>query len=69
MVWALKTLSPYLMYETFTVFTDHAAMHWLLTIDDAIGRLIRWRLHLAEYEFKVKYKKVKMNTEADSLHY
>jgi len=66
-VWALKTLRPYLMYERFTVFTDHAALHWLLTIDDPSGRLIRWRLRLAEFDFEVKYKKGKINTQADAL--
>ena len=66
-VWALKTLRPYLMYEKFTVYTDHAALQWLLTIDDPSGRLIRWRLRLAEYDFEVKYKKGKVNTQADAL--
>ena len=66
-VWALKTLRPYLMYEKFVVYTDHAALHWLLTIDDPSGRLIRWRLRLAEYDFEVKYKKGKANTQADAL--
>ena len=66
-VWALKTLRPYLMYEKFTVYTDHAALHWLLTITDPSGRLIRWRLRLAEYDFEVKYKKGKANTQADAL--
>ena len=55
------------MYERFTVFTDHAALHWLLTIDDPSGRVIRWRLRLAEYDFEVKYRKGKINTQADAL--
>ena len=67
MVSALKTLRPYLMYENFTVFTDHAALHWLLTIDDPNGRIIRWRLRLAEYDFEVKYKKGKINTQEDAF--
>ena len=57
----------YLMYEKFTVFTDHSTLYWLLTIDDPSGRLIRWRLRLAEYDFDVKYKKGKINTEPDAL--
>ena len=66
-VWALKTLRPYLMYEKFVVYTDHAALHWLLTIDDPSGRFIRWRLRLAEFDFEVKYKKGKANTQANAL--
>ena len=66
-VWALKTLRPYLMYERFVVHTDNAALHWLLTIDDPSGRLMRWRLRLAEFDFEVRYKKGKANTQADAL--
>ena len=55
------------MYENFTVFTNHAALHWLLTIDDPSGRLIRWRLRRAEYYFEVKYKKGKINSQEDSF--
>ena len=67
MVWALKTLRPYLMYEKFIVHTDHAALHWLLTINEPSGRLMRWRLRLAEFDFEVKYKKGKANAQADAL--
>ena len=61
-VWALKTLRPYLIYEKFTVYTDHAALGWLLTINDPSGRLMRWRLRLAEYDFNIQYKTGKTNT-------
>lgn len=47
--------------------TDHAALHWLLTIDDTSGRLIRCRLRLAEFDFENKYKKGKINTLVDTL--
>ena len=55
------------MYEKFVVHTDHAALHWLLTINDPSGRLMRWRLRLAEFDFEVKYKKGLLNTQADAL--
>lgn len=66
-VWALKTLRPYLLYETFIVHTDHAALRWLLTIQEPSGRLMRWRLRLAEYNFQVHYKKGPSNVHADAL--
>lgn len=47
--------------------THHASLHWLLIISDPSGRLIRWRLRLAEFEFEVKYKKVRKNQQADAL--
>lgn len=63
-VWALKTLRPYLMYDKFTVYTYHTSFHWLLTINDPSGIFIRCRLRLAEFYFKVKYKKGNANTQA-----
>ena len=66
-VWALKILRPYLMYEKFTVYTDHAALRWLLTICEPSGRLMRWRLRLAEFDFNVQYKRGKLNQQADAL--
>ena len=66
-VWTLKTLRPYLLYEKFTVHTDHAALRWLLTIEEPSGRLMRWRLRLCEYTFTVKYKKGKANVHGDAL--
>lgn len=53
------------MYESFTVFTDHSALHWLLTMDETSERLIRWILCLAEFEFEVKYNKGNINIQAD----
>ena len=66
-VWALKTLRAYLLYEEFTVHTDHSALRWLLTIQEPSGRLMRWRLRLAEYNFQIKYKTGTTNVHADAL--
>lgn len=66
-VWPLKTVRPYLKYETFIVHTERAALHWLLTIDDSSGRLMRWWLRLAKFNFQVKYKKGSSNQQADDL--
>ncbi len=66
-VWALKTLRPYLMYEEFIVHTDHSSLQWLLTIQEPSGRLMRWRLVLAEFNFQIKYKLGRLNTQADAL--
>lgn len=67
LVWAVITLRPYLIYEHFTVQTDHAALGWLLSVTDPSGRLIRWRLRLAEFSFEILYKKGKTNAQADAL--
>ena len=66
-VWALQTLRPYLAFERFTVYTDHNALRWLFNIAEPSGRLMRWRLRLAEFDFEIQHKKGRLNTQADAL--
>ena len=66
-VWALQTLRPYLQGETFVVHSDHAALRWLMEIAEPAGRLMRWRLRLGEFDFRIEYKKGLKNTQADAL--
>ena len=66
-VWALQTLRPYLLYEDFTVYTDHNSLNWLFNITEPSGRLTRWRLRLSEFKFDIKYKKGADNHHADAL--
>lgn len=47
--------------------TNHAALHSFLTINDQIGRLIRWRIRLVEFDFEVNFKKGTANNQADAL--
>lgn len=56
----LKTLTPLLFYEMFILHTEHTALNWFLTIDEPNGHMMRWRLCLAEYEFDVLYKEVRV---------
>jgi len=39
------------------VRTDHERLSWIYLLTAATGRLLRWRLRLAEFDFEVKYKK------------
>ncbi|CDF36773.1 unnamed protein product [Chondrus crispus] len=64
---AVQTLRPYLYGEHFIVHTDHASLRWLMNVTDPSGRLIRWRLRLSEFDFEIKYKKGKANSQADAL--
>lgn len=59
-----STVSP---VRNFVVYPDHAALHWLLTISDPSGRLVRWRLRLAEYDFQIKYKTGASSAQTDAL--
>ena len=54
-VWSVLHLRPYLEGTRFTVRTDHHALNWLLQSTSIEGRLARWRLRLAEYDFYIQY--------------
>ncbi|KAL6335789.1 hypothetical protein AAG906_039552 [Vitis piasezkii] len=49
------------------VFTDHSALKYLLTKQDAKARLIRWILLLQEFDLQIKDKKKVENVVADHL--
>ena len=49
------------------IFTDHSALKYLLTKQNAKARLIRWVLLLQEFNFQIKDKKGIENVVADHL--
>jgi RNase H-like domain found in reverse transcriptase len=53
-VWAVTHLRPYMEGNSFTVQMDHHALRWVMNLSNAQGRLSRWRLRLAEIDFKVE---------------
>jgi len=66
-VWAVKHFRPYLYGTKFKIVTDHKPLIWLFNITDPGSRLIRWRLKLEEYDYKILHKAGKSNTNADAL--
>ena len=67
--WAVtETIRDYLFYATsFTVFTDNSPLTYILSSAklSAVGH--RWVAELADYNFDIKYRPGKSNTDADML--
>ncbi|RVW13111.1 Retrovirus-related Pol polyprotein from transposon 17.6 [Vitis vinifera] len=66
-VFALDKFHAYLVGSFIMVFTDHSALKYLLTKQDAKARLIRWILLLQEFNLQIKDKKGVENVVADHL--
>ncbi|RVW20687.1 Retrovirus-related Pol polyprotein from transposon opus [Vitis vinifera] len=56
-VFAINKFRAYLVGSFIVVFTDHSALKYLLTKQDAKARLIRWILLVQEFNLQIKDKK------------
>jgi hypothetical protein len=66
-VFAIKKFRSYLVGANVLVYTDHAALKYLLTKKDAKPCLIRWILLLQEFVLEIRDKKGVENSVADHL--
>jgi hypothetical protein len=67
MVFAIKKFRSYLMGAKVIVYTNHAALKYLLTKKDATPCLIRWILLLQQFDLEIRDKKGVENSMADRL--
>ena len=67
MVFALEKFRYYLLGIKVVIFTDHAALRYLLKKKESKPRLIRWILFLQESDLKIKDKKGVENHVVDHL--
>lgn len=65
--WAVKHFRPYLYGKKFLLYTDHLPLIWLHSLKDPSSKLTRWRLKLQDFDFDIKHKPGKSNTNADAL--
>nr|CAH67935.1 H0211F06-OSIGBa0153M17.7 [Oryza sativa] len=66
-VFAIEKFRSYLVGAKVVVYTDHAALKYLLTKKDAKPRVIRWILLLQEFDIEIMDKKGVENYVADHL--
>ncbi|RVX07090.1 Retrovirus-related Pol polyprotein from transposon 17.6 [Vitis vinifera] len=66
-VFSLDKFRAYLVGSFIVVFTDHSALKYFLTKQEAKARLIRWILLLQEFNLQIKDKKGVENVVADHL--
>ena len=66
-VYALDKFRAYLIGVDIIIFTDHSALKYLLTMQNAKARLIRWVLLLQEFNLQIPDKKGVENVVADHL--
>lgn len=60
--------ADFLLGHPFTVYTDCAALQWLLTSQKLQGKLARWSLRLQEFQpFDIKYRKGSEHQAADAM--
>jgi hypothetical protein len=66
-VFAIKKFRSYLVRAKVIVYTDHAALKYLLIKKDAKPCLIQWILILQEFDLEIRDKKGVDNSMADHL--
>ena len=66
-VHCIKVFKVYLKYMLFTVFTDHSALQWLLTMKNPTPWMECWIMLLQELNFTIIHCKGTLNQNADFL--
>jgi hypothetical protein len=66
-VFAFEKFRSYIVNSKVIVYTDHAAIKYLLVKKDAKRRLIHWILLLQEFDVEICDKKGVENVVADHL--
>jgi len=66
-VWGIKYFRPYLYGRKFKMFSDHKPLTWIMSVKDPGSRLLRWLIHLQEYDYEIVYKAGVQTSNADAL--
>ena len=66
-VYFTKHWKHFLLGRKFTLITDHAALKYIMTAADTSHKWQRWALKIRDYDFEVKHRAGKDNSNADGL--
>ena len=66
-MFSCEKFRPYILGSHVIIYTDHAAIKYLISKKDVKPRLIRWVLLLQEFELKIKDKRGSENLIVDHL--
>ncbi|XP_026432408.1 uncharacterized protein LOC113329796 [Papaver somniferum] len=66
-VFAVEKFRPYLLGSKIIIFSDHAALKYLISKKDAKPKLITWILFLQGFNFDIQENKGSKNVVADHL--
>lgn len=66
-IWAVGHFRPYIYGRKFVIVTDHRPLTWLFNCKDPSSKLVRWRLKLEEYDYEIRFKPGRVNSNVDCL--
>ncbi|KRY03767.1 Transposon Ty3-G Gag-Pol polyprotein [Trichinella patagoniensis] len=66
-VWTLRESRLYLYGQRFLLRTDHICLRCLTTFKEREGRVARWLESLAQLDFEVEHRAVRLHGNADAL--
>ena len=67
LVWAIRKYREYLESYHFTVVTDHSSLRWMYRQKNPVGRVARWAMELAQYDFDIQHRKGSLHHVPDAL--
>ena len=66
-IWAIKLWQNYLQIGEFTVYTDCAAVKWLMNLKNPSSKLLKYQIFISHLKFNIQHRPGKANGVADAL--